>query len=59
MTARKDGQFFKTRGMDMEAIKNRSINFWPFRHAVIVLYNEKIISRDYFIELWGAAYGRN
>jgi hypothetical protein len=44
--------------MDMEAIKNKSINFWPFRHAVIVLFNEKIISREYFTELWRSVYGK-
>jgi hypothetical protein len=53
----RDGNF-KTRGMDMEAFKNKSINFWPFRRAVILLYNEKVISREKFIELWEAVYGK-
>jgi hypothetical protein len=44
--------------MDMEAIKKKTINFWPFRHAVILLYNEKVISQKEFIELWGSAYGK-
>jgi hypothetical protein len=45
--------------MDMEAFKNKSINFWPFRRAVILLYNEKVISREKFIELWEAVYGND
>jgi hypothetical protein len=52
------GRFLGRRGMDMKAIKNKSINFWPFRHAIIVLFNEKIISREYFIELWRSVYGK-
>jgi hypothetical protein len=47
------------RGMDMEAIKNKSINFWPFRRAVILLYNEKVISRKEFIEFWRSVYGND
>ena len=45
--------------MVMEAIKNNPINFWPFRHAVILLYNEKVISREEFIELWESVYGKD
>jgi hypothetical protein len=44
--------------MDMEAVIKKSINLWPFRHAVIVLFNEKIISRECFIELWRTVYGK-
>jgi hypothetical protein len=43
----------------MEAFKNKSINFWPFRRAVILIYNEKVISREKFIELWEAIYGND
>jgi hypothetical protein len=45
--------------MDMEAIKDIAISFWPFRHAVLVLYAEGIISREYFIELWRSVYGKD
>jgi hypothetical protein len=50
---------FKTRGMFMDAIKNKSINFWPFRRAVILLYNEDVISREEFIEFWESVYGKD
>jgi hypothetical protein len=42
--------------MDMEAVKNKTINFWPYRCAAIFLYREKIITREYFIELWRPVY---
>jgi hypothetical protein len=50
---------FKTGGMDMEAIKNKTINFWPYRRAVILLYGEKIIVREEFVELWRLVYGKD
>jgi hypothetical protein len=45
--------------MDMKTVKNKSISFWPFRHATIALYRAGTISREYFIELWGAVYGKD
>jgi hypothetical protein len=45
--------------MDMEAIKNKSLNFWMYRRAVIVLFNKKIISREYFIELGRPVHGKS
>jgi hypothetical protein len=34
------------------------MDYWPFRRAVILLYNEKVITRKEFIEFWGAVYGK-
>jgi hypothetical protein len=50
---------FKTRGMGMEAIKNKSVSFWPYRRAVILLYLENVISREKFIKLWRSVYGKD
>jgi hypothetical protein len=42
---------FKTRGMEMEAIKNKSISTF--------LFSKEIITREYFIELWRSVYGKD
>jgi hypothetical protein len=59
MTAGNRPANFTTRGMVMEAIQTKPVNFWPFRRAVILLFNEKVIFRKEFIELWGSVYGKD
>jgi len=47
--------------MDMEAMNGNSkpFSFWPYRRAAILLYIEKVISREEFIELWRSVYGKD